>query len=379
MTARRSLSALPTPAALVDIEIAERNIQRMADRATKLGVRLRPHVKTHKCVEAARLQASAGTQAITVSTLAEARFFASAGFRDITYAVPLAPGRADEAAQLAARVDRLHVLIDHPDALQPVERAARSHGRRLSVFLKVDCGYHRAGVDPESDGALQLAARIASSAHVEFQGVLTHAGHSYACRNPDEIRAVAAQERDVTAGFARRLRAAGIQVLDVSVGSTPTMSVADHLEGVTEMRPGNYVFYDAFQSLIGSCALADTALTVIATVVGRYPERSAFVIDAGALALSKDPGARQVDPDTGYGIVQSLDRAVTWHHARIHALSQEHGHVRVDGGLPTGTFRIGDKVRIIPNHSCLTAALFDRYYAIADSAVEAEWTPVRGW
>lgn len=351
----------------------------MAARARSLGVRLRPHVKTHKCLEAARLQVSAGCDGITVSTLAEARFFAQAGFRDLTYAVPLAPQRATEAAELAATVDALHVLVDHDDAIEAAEQAAKKRGKALSVFLKVDCGYHRAGVDPYSTAASSLARRLASSQHLSFQGILTHAGHSYACRTPEQLREVAAQERDVMAELASQLRSQGIEVRTVSVGSTPTMSVVDRLDGVTEIRPGNYVFYDAFQAAIGSCTLHDTAFTVLATVVGRYPERGALVIDAGALALSKDLGARHVDPGAGYGVAQSVDRVSTWTNVHIHALSQEHGHMHVDGGLEPGMFRIGEKVRIIANHSCLSAALFDRYFVVDGDAVVGEWKPVRGW
>jgi len=351
----------------------------MAKRAKRLGVRLRPHVKTHKCVEAARLQEEAGGSGITVSTLAEARFFAAHGFRDITYAVPIAPARAVEAAQLALQVDRLNLLVDHADTLDAVERAAKVVGRRLPVFLKVDCGYHRAGVSPFAAESVAFAARMATSPHVDFRGVLTHAGHAYACRTRVEVEDVARQERDITVEFAARLRAAGIDVAEVSIGSTPTLSVVDHLEGVTEVRPGNYVFYDAFQAMMGSCRWRDTAFTVLATVVGSYPDRRVLIIDAGALALSKDLGARQVDPDAGYGVVQSADRTCTFANVRIHALSQEHGHMHIEGGGPVPAFRVGDRLRVIPNHSCLSAALFERYHVVENGVVTGEWKPVRGW
>jgi len=375
----KSVSALPTPAALVDAVVVRANVARMAELAKRLGVRLRPHVKTHKCVEAARLQEEAGGPGITVSTLAEARFFASHGFRDITYAVPIAPNRAVEAAELAVQIDRLNLLVDHADTLDAVERAARVVGRRLPVFLKVDCGYHRAGVSPFAAASVAFAARMAESPDIDFQGVLTHAGHAYACRTRGEIQDVARQERDITVEFAARLRAAGIDVREVSIGSTPTMSVVDHLEGVTEIRPGNYIFYDAFQAMMGSCSWQDTAFTVLTTVVGSYPDRRVLIVDAGALALSKDLGARQIDPDAGYGVVQSADRTRTFANVHIHALSQEHGHMHIEAEGPFPAFRIGDKLRIIPNHSCLSAALFERYHVVQDGVVTGEWKPVRGW
>ncbi|MEX1312446.1 MAG: alanine racemase, partial [Candidatus Sulfomarinibacteraceae bacterium] len=173
------LADLSTPAALVDLDRFERNCRHMAERAHRLGVRLRPHVKTHKCVEAARIQVRGHFGGITVSTLAEARGFAGAGFRDITYAVPIAPQKVATALEIGASIDRLAVIVDHGEAITAVEEAARSHGSVVPVWLKIDCGLHRAGVDPESRYAVALAGRLAGSKRIDFSGVLTHAGQSY--------------------------------------------------------------------------------------------------------------------------------------------------------------------------------------------------------
>ncbi len=363
---------LSTPCALVDFEAVDRNTRRMAERMTRLGVKLRPHVKTHKCVEAARLQVRGHFGGITVSTLAEARHFARAGFRDITYAFPLAIPRIAEAAELARSIDRLNVLIDHEATLAALEAS----GFRFSAFLKVDCGDHRAGVDPSRLESVELARRLSRAA--DFRGILTHAGHSYACRNADEIRVLAAQERDVMVAFAKRLRAAGVEVREISVGSTPTMSHAENLDGVTEARPGNYVFYDAFQASIGSCAPEDAALSVLATVVSHYPSQNKLMIDAGALALSKDTGARHVAPDCGFGAMLSLDgRRLP--ELRLTDLSQEHGQARGVEPLRFERYPVGAKLRIVPNHSCLTAAMHDRYHVVRGANVVAEWKPVKGW
>lgn len=373
------LSTISTPAAVVDLDIVERNAAAIAARAQRLGVRLRPHVKTHKCVEAARLQVRGHFGGITVSTVAEARAFAADGFRDITLAVPIAPQRAPSIASLAHAAERLNVLVDHPATADALEAAARAEDVRLRVFLKVDCGLHRAGVDPCDPTVPAFAVRLARSRHLEFRGLLTHAGQAYHCRTWDEVASVARHERDVVVSLAEKLRRSGVEVADVSVGSTPTVLATDDLSGVTEVRPGNYLFFDAFQVALGCCATADCAFTVLTTVAGTYPARGSLVIDAGALALSKDEGARQLDPTPSYGIVLREDGRTAlpgWH---LHSLTQEHGVVRVEGPGNPAPLAIGTRLRIVPNHSCLAAAMFDRFAVVRGDEIVDEWRPVRGW
>jgi len=371
------LEDLPTPAAVVDLDRLERNAAAMVRRAHTLGVRLRPHVKTHKCIEAARLQIGDHFGGITVSTLAEVRAFAEAGFRDLTYAVPPAPARLARLAELAHGVERLNLLLDHPALVEPLAAAARAAQVTLGVFLKVDSGLHRAGLHPFDPQLEALAARLAATSHLEFRGLLTHAGQAYHCRSWEEVRQVARQEREVMVALAERLRGRGIEVREVSIGSTPTVVAAENLAGVSEIRPGNYLFFDAFQAALGSCTLADCAFTVLATVVGSYPQRRAAVIDAGALALSKDEGARQLDPEPSYGIPLPVDASGPLPHLRLTSLTQEHGLVTVAEGGATPS--IGQRLRIVPNHSCLAAALFDRFWVVRGTSVLAEWRPVRGW
>jgi D-serine deaminase-like pyridoxal phosphate-dependent protein len=362
---------LTTPAFLVDATIVERNCARMREKARRSGVAFRPHVKTHKTVEVARLQHGGGWGAITVSTLAEAELFARHGFRDITYAVPIAPEKLARAAALAQRVERLNILIDSEAALRALDDFHHAHGTIFDVFLKVDCGYHRAGVDPADPDSARLALAIAHSSAVHFQGLLTHAGHSYHARDAEEIRRIAAEE----AGCLTRFRALlGEEFDDVtrSVGSTPTLSIIDDFSGADEVRPGNYVFYDAFQAAIGACTPADVAVSVLTTVIGAYPERQTVVVDAGALALSKDLGPDHLDPHFGYGVV--CDAALRPIPARVVALSQEHGKIETRAPLPVGT-----RLRIVPNHSCLTAAMYDAYHVVDGDAIVEEWRPARGW
>jgi len=336
----------------------------MREKARASGVKFRPHVKTHKTIEIGRMQHGGSIGPITVSTLAEAEFFAEAGFRDITYAFPIAPEKIEQAAALARKIERLNLLIDSTSALQALE----TNGQQFDLFLKVDCGYHRAGVDPDSEASVRLAKAMAASKSIRFRGLLTHAGHSYDVTTIDEIRRIGKEETGALTRFRSKLSNDLIR----SAGSTPTMSVVDRFEDVDEVRPGNYVFYDAFQSMLGSCRREDVAVSVLATVVGSYPERRQAILDAGALALSKDLSPSHLDPKSGYGLVCDLDLSPL--PMRLVALSQEHGKVEAANPPPVGT-----QVRILPNHSCLTSAMYDAYHVIEGGRVVAEWRPVRGW
>ncbi|MCB1056992.1 MAG: alanine racemase [Acidobacteria bacterium] len=375
------LAELQTPCALIERSVLERNVATMARRMAELGVSLRPHVKTHKCAEIARRQGGFQGDAggITVSTLAEARFFAGHGFRDITWALPLDPERLAAVAELQRGLEGLHLLLDDPAVLAAVEAFGSAHGVRFSVFLEVDCGYHRSGVDPGLGEAFELARRLAESPVVEFRGLLTHAGHAYRCQGAAELEAVAEEERSVTAGFAAELRAQGVPVPVVSVGSTPTMSRVRDLSGVDEVRPGNYVFYDLHQEAIGSCRRRDIALSVLATVVGCYPQSGRLVLNAGALALSKDRGAEHVEGFRGYGALLTADGSRVLDHLRLTGLSQEHGHVQSFPPERAAELPVGSRVRILPNHSCLTAALHEDYVVVDGDEVIETWRPVRGW
>lgn len=363
----KNLAHVTTPAFLVDRNIVEQNCTRMREKARASKVVFRPHVKTHKTIEIARMQHGGAVGPITVSTLAEGEFFADAGFRDITYAVPIAPEKLDRAAALAARIERLNVLIDSEPALRALEK----HGRAWDVFLKIDCGYHRAGVEPDDPRSLELAAEMARSRSVRFRGLLTHAGHSYHARNAEEIRQFAWQESAALNRFKALLTANGLGDVVRSIGSTPTASVVERFDA-DEVRPGNYVFFDAYQATIGSCAPTDCAVSVLATVIGSYPERREALIDAGALALSKDLGPDHIDPQFGYGVVCDLGLHPIG--ARLVTLSQEHGKLQTNERL-----EVGGQLRIIPNHSCLTAAMYDVYHVLVDGELADEWHPVRGW
>lgn len=356
---------LSTPSLILDLAVLKRNLTRMAERLEGLGVAVRPHVKTHKCFEIAALQEQAGARGLTVSTLEEAADFIAAGFTDVTWAFPVILNRLEEVRRLADRAT-LRLLVDSPEAVDALESSRLS----VHVWLKVDCGYHRAGVDPESSIALDLARRLHDSKSLTFDGILTHAGHGYHARSPAELLAVAREERKVMVDLATRLRGAGIDVPGISVGSTPTMSVVTDLDGVSEARPGNYAFHDWMQCGLGACQVADVALTVLTSVVSAQPGADHSVIDAGALSLSRDPGLDWAEP-AGYGrfcLGGGVDGEVRdiesdfW----VTSLSQEHGIVG-------RRLAVGQRLRILPNHSCLVAASFDHYHVVEAGRVVDRW------
>ncbi|HEX8774505.1 MAG TPA: alanine racemase [Pyrinomonadaceae bacterium] len=372
-----SLHELKTPCLLLDVERVRRNASRVGNHVRERGAVLRPHVKTHKCVEVARIQTAGHKGALTVSTLAEARAFMAHGFNDITYAVPIEPGKFKEAIQLAGDCERLSLITDDASIPPLLNDAARLAGVRLDLFLKVDCGYHRCGVEPSVPEAFEIPRRINDSSNLRFAGILTHAGHSYHCRTREEVLAVARHERDLMTDFAARLRAEGIAVPTVSIGSTPTITTIDHLRGIDEARPGNYIFFDAFQAAIGSCSLDDCALTVLAAVVHRDRTRRKVVIDAGAIALSKDRGAVELDETCGYGHV--LDEEGHSLGLKVCGLSQEHGEISVAEEGTLDRLKTGTRLRVLANHSCLTAAQHAHYNVLEGNRIADRWEIHRGW
>lgn len=363
-----TLDELPTPALLLDLDRLDANLAAMAARATALGVALRPHVKTHKSIEVARRQRDLGARGLTVSTLEEARAFAGAGFDDLTWAFPVIAGRLGEVRELAGRV-RLGLVVDSAEAVDALER----EGIEAPVHLKVDCGYGRAGVDPGSPEATALARRLAGSARLAFAGLLTHSGHAYKVDGREGARRVAEQERRAVAELAERLRADGVEVPAVSVGSTPAMNAAERLDGVTEARPGNYALYDGTQVALGTCTAADCALTVLATVISRRPAHS--VIDAGALALSKDAGPLHLGERWTWQMGAVFEDGDAYRagrpseRLRVTALSQEHGIV-------SEPRPVGSRLRVLPNHSCLAVPCFDAYHVVRGGELVDRW-PIR--
>lgn len=371
------MEPIKTPSLIVDLNRMKRNAERIANRAKELNINFRPHVKTHRCLEIAKIQTEKTFGGIMVSTLSEARFFSANGFSDITYGVPIERGKFDEAIEIARTTEKFSVITDDSETVLKLNEKAKSENVNLNIFVKIDVGYHRCGVEPNTKEAFEIPEKIAESSNLSFAGILTHAGHSYHANDAEKLLTVAHEERDKMRGLADELRARGLEVPCVSVGSTPTFSAIDSLEGVTEFRAGNYIFFDAFQATLGSCKFDDCALTVLAAVVHRDTARKKIVVDAGAVALSKDRGAVEFDSGCGYGRVWDLDGEDL--NLRVESLSQEHGEISVADDKTFDNLKVGSRVRILANHSCLTALQHSHYHILDDGKIVDRWEINRGW
>lgn len=372
-----NLETIKTPSLLVDIVRVKRNAARVSARAKELNVTLRPHVKTHRCAEIAKIQTEKTFGGIMVSTLSEAHFFSDYGFSDITYGVPVEQGKIAEAIEISKKLKKFSVLTTDAETVKTLNEKAKNEDAKIGVFLKVDVGYHRCGVEPQTKEAFEIPQLIADSSNLNFEGILTHAGHSYHANTPDKLLAVAHQERDLMRDLAAELRRKGLNVPTVSIGSTPTFSAIDNLTGITEFRCGNYIFFDAFQATLGSCSFEDCALTVLAAVVHKDSARKKIVVDAGAVALSKDRGAVEFDENCGYGRVYDLEGNDL--NLRVGSLSQEHGEILVADEAIFSQLSVGSRVRILANHSCLTALQHSHYHILNGGKIVDKWEINRGW
>lgn len=376
-----TLADIDTPSLILDRGILERNCKAMLDRMRAHGVKLRPHLKTSKAAEVAQRATSEDFRGICVSTLAEARYFAQHDYRDITYAVGMVPSKLPEALALKGQGVVLTLLIDSMAAAQGLAERLSDEKAELSILIEIDTGGGRAGIEPESAEILAIAQFLENADRMRLAGVLTHAGHSYGCRNIDAIKAVAEEERSGVVRAAERLRDAGFSCPVVSAGSTPTAVHADSLEGLTEMRPGVYVFGDLDQVGIGSCAMEDIALSVLASVTGHNRRTGRILIDAGGLALSKDVSAGSSFGKVGYGLVCPMESSTPLSDLYVAGVHQEHGLIAArEGEPPYDAFPIGSRVRVLPNHACMTAAAYSRYQVIdGGTDVVDQWDRVNGW
>ncbi len=375
-----NLHHLPTPTALLEEGRLLHNVQRMQQRVRGLGVRLRPHVKTAKSVAVARLQAQAGAQGITVSTLKEAEVFFDAGFSDILYAVCISPHKLPQARALRERGCKLTLLVDSLVAAQAL--AAPLHdGHVFDVMIEVDTDGHRAGIEPQQPLLLQVG-RALQDGGAQLVGVMTHAGASYECRTPDALQAMAEQERSRCVQAAERLRAAGLRCAEVSVGSTPTALSAQHLRGVTEVRAGVYVFQDLVMLGVGVCRAEEIALSVLCTVIGHQLEKGWVLVDAGWMAMSRDRGTQAHVVDFGYGAVCD-EQGTLIDGLFMSGANQEHGIVSWrdgrSGAALVQQFPVGSRLRVLPNHACATAAQFPGYTVLKVDGSGDTWPRFYGW
>ncbi|TDT74252.1 D-serine deaminase-like pyridoxal phosphate-dependent protein [Litoreibacter halocynthiae] len=375
------LSALTTPCLLVDETRMVRNIDNLSQHAANLGVTLRPHLKTTKCVEAARYVLADGTGPATVSTLAEAEVFAQAGITDILYGVGISTPKLNRVIALHRAGCRVTVLLDNAVQAQAVADASRAAGIAIPALIEIDSDGHRSGLT-SSDPALIEVGRILHEGGADLRGVLCHAGESYGAVGRAAHAKCAEQERLAVVDAATALRDAGLPCPIVSVGSTPTAHGAKDLSGVTELRAGVYVFFDLVMAGIEVCSVDDIALSVLTTVIGHQTTRGWTICDAGWMAMSRDRGTAAQRVDQGYGVV--CDEAGTVIPGLIVLqANQEHGviarHPDFEGDTPD--FPVGTRLRILPNHACATAAQHQHYHVVPEQsgAPLMMWSRFGGW
>jgi D-serine deaminase-like pyridoxal phosphate-dependent protein len=376
-----SILGQPSPALILDRGKLEANAARMRERVAQLEVTLRPHVKTSKSIDVLRILSGARDVPITVSTLAEADYFFGHGVRDILYAVGIAPVKLPHVAELIRGGCALRVILDSIEAAEAVQVFGSAEGVTIEALIEVDTDGKRAGVAPDDDLLIEIARRLSSGPGARLAGVMTHAGGSYSARTLGEFEAIAERERAGAVNAAARLRAARFPVEIVSVGSTPTVHYARALEGITEARVGVYAFGDLVQAELGTCAIGDIAISVLASVIGHSRSHGRVLIDAGFLALSRDRGTADFPVDWGYGAVCDAVTGELIEGVRVESTNQEHGIITArEGEIDWSRFPIGGRVRVLPNHACATAAAYDRYFVtVGDERVIDVWERVNGW
>ena len=348
-----------TPYLLIDGPTMERNIRKMADVARENGVALRPHVKTHKIPGIAREQLKAGAAGITVAKISEAEVMAESGIEDIFIAYPLV---TEEKIRQAVRLSERVKLVVGVDSLEGTKKLSAMVGdRTLDVRLEVDTGLRRTGVPVHR--AVGLAGEIQAMGNLDLTGIYTYRGAVLGGSKTLELEKAGLEEGRLMVSLAEQMRERGIAVEDVNVGSTPTAEHVAKVEGVTEIRPGTYVFYDRMQARLGACSLEECAAVVVCTVVSR-PTRDLAVIDGGSKTFATDvaPGAEPLNLE-GFGHVVGYPGAV------LERLTEEHGMLSVDEECD---LEVGDTLQVIPNHICSTVNLHDEVYLVGEGGIVEE-------
>lgn len=356
---------ITAPTLIIDEQKCRANIRRMAKKAADNGIDFRPHFKTHQSLEIGRWNKESGIKKIAVSSIQMARYFAPE-WDDITIAFPVNIREIENINSLAASIS-LNLCIENMESLQYLKKNLTSN---VGFFLKIDVGYHRTGLDPSKIDFLQtLLKEAASSPRLTFRGFLGHAGHSYKCRSRDEVISL----HNESTQLMTRLKAIFADTYPdviVSLGDTPSSSMADDFSGIDELRPGNYVFYDLMQQQIGSCTVEEIAVAMACPIVARHRDRSEYVIHGGAVHLSKE--AMDHRGLKTYGIVAEMEDH-GWGNMIpeifIKSLSQEHGIVSVPDAV-FEEYKVGDLLYILPVHSCLTANLAKEYLSTTGRIIE---------
>jgi len=358
---QKDLETVVTPSLLLDLDQLEKNIQDIMEVANSYGVHYRPHVKTHKSVEIARRQIKAGAIGLTVAKVGEAEVMADAGVKDILIAFPISDTQHLERIQALRGKTKITLMIDSVEQADKVGEFFDKENP-LPVWIKVNSGLNRCGVEP-NEGVLELAKHIQAWASLKLEGIFTHAGQTYGAKSKAEIEKIAAEEVRIIKDSAALCESQGISIEHRSVGSTPAVKLYPNMDGITEIRPGNAVFYDMVQVGLGVAEKEQCALTVLSSVASIQTGR--IVLDAGSKALALDKGAHGNDVVKGHGHIREHEDLV------IESLSEEHGVIPTER---TGEVTFGEKLTIIPNHACPVVNLFDYYTVHKDGKVIDYWS-----
>jgi D-serine deaminase-like pyridoxal phosphate-dependent protein len=355
-----------TPCVLIDYEQLLANISWAQRTAKANGVALRPHIKTHKCLQIARLQLEAGAAGITASKTDEALVFINGGIRSVTVAYPIVDLHKMSRLLTAAKKHEtdLRLSIDSFEGIEVAGSATKEHGYPLCVFIEIDVGLHRCGLKEADSRLIGMVERIKRHPLLKFAGLLSHAGHSYAAKDANQVQAIAEEECAILSRVRSRLEQAGFPVEEVSVGATPTFLASRSYEGITEARPGNYVFMDQTPIRLGLITPDRVALHVLSTIVSVNEDY--FIIDAGSKVLSSDFGAHGAGTPGAYGMAHPVNGFQAQQSGlTVAKLSEEHGFVgRDNNGFPVGT-----RLRIVPNHACPVVNLAEELVVLKEGGV----------
>jgi D-serine deaminase-like pyridoxal phosphate-dependent protein len=353
---------IDTPSLLIDHAKMENNLLQMAELCKSRNIKLRPHIKTHKIPQIALRQIKLSNNGIAVSKLGEAEVMLRSGIRDIVIANEIIGQQKILRLSKLMQQGEITICVDSVTGIRQLDEYLYTGGKRLKVLIEVDTGMNRCGVS-KIDQASNLIQEIDNSSKLTFSGFLSHSGNIYAASSQHFLERIAVDEATQIAAYANHFKSQGIPVNTLSIGSTPSKIHLDKIEGITEFRPGNYIFYDYIQVCLKVASIEECALTVLATIISR-PAKDRVVIDAGSKCLGLDRGAHSNQLTNSFGYIKEYPHAV------IERLSEEHGILKVD---KNEVFEIGSKINIIPNHSCAVTNMFDEAYIIENAKVKDIW------
>lgn len=366
-----SLHELETPCVVIDYKRLVGNIKLMQDIAIKNKVTLRPHIKTHKCLEIAKMQIKEGAIGITASKTDEAIVFIQRGIKSITVAYPIIQeGKLERLVKSATENNvSLRIVADSIEEIRNISGVCKKFSFQIPVFIEIDVGLHRCGVTEDDPVLLDLVKFVEDDRNMSFAGLFSHAGHAYAAKNAEEIREIASEECDIMLRLRQKIQDNGHDILEISVGATPTALVSTAYSGISEIRPGNYVFLDMTPVRQGLIGQENIALSVLATVISK--NNNYCIIDSGSKSLSSDLGAHGTAGTSSYGQVYKIEDYETMSNSlSVTKLSEEHGFVKHNGM----DLKIGDKVRVFPNHSCPVANLSEWFYIVDKEKLINKWS-----